>query len=345
MSHFTVLVIGNDPEAQLQPFHEFECTGVSDQYVQNVNVTDEARAVYEKKTTQLIRLADGRVASRWAAEFYTKKAAEKWQNDEFELPAGAVEFSQPTRDTEPFSTWAASQYGCQMITQFETPDLENEQKYGWVRVDATGNVTEVIDRTNPNKRWDWYRLGGRWTGYFPLKRGARGLCGKAGLMTDPARAGYVDQARKDAIDWERLRDEKGEKARAEYQKVMAVVGDAPAPQSWESVLSQFAGESQKARDFYHSQEWIKRKNTDRDLFWCDAEDFQCTEAEYVQRGRDRAGVTLAVLKDGQWYEKGRMGWFGLMFDEKDQTEWNHRVSALLDELPGDTLLSVYDCHI
>jgi hypothetical protein len=32
MSHFTVMVIGNDVDEQLAPFHEFECTGQDDQY-------------------------------------------------------------------------------------------------------------------------------------------------------------------------------------------------------------------------------------------------------------------------------------------------------------------------
>lgn len=29
MSHFTVLVIGDDPELQLAPYHEYECTSWS----------------------------------------------------------------------------------------------------------------------------------------------------------------------------------------------------------------------------------------------------------------------------------------------------------------------------
>ena len=41
MSHFTVMVLGNDPDAQLAPYHEFECTGHVDQYVQDVDITDE----------------------------------------------------------------------------------------------------------------------------------------------------------------------------------------------------------------------------------------------------------------------------------------------------------------
>lgn len=35
MSHFTVLVIGPNYEEQLAPYHEFECTGCDDEYVQD----------------------------------------------------------------------------------------------------------------------------------------------------------------------------------------------------------------------------------------------------------------------------------------------------------------------
>ena len=142
-----------------------------------------------------------------------------------------------------------------------------------------------------------------------------------------------------------MRNEKGEAARTEYRRMMAVVGDAPAPESWDSVRDRFGTDHAGAREFYNGQEWIKRKNADRDLSWSDAEDFQCTEEEFVQRGRERAGVSFAVVKSGQWFEKGRMGWWGCVHDEKDQNEWNRRVTGMLDELPPNTLLSVYDCHI
>lgn len=347
MSHFTVLVIGDEPEAQLQPYHEYECTGISDQYVVPVNKTEEARAEYEKSVERLVRFPDGREVSKYDKQFYTKKAAEKWGNDEFELPAGCTLIDKPTKDVEPFSKWAADYYGVQIIAVHETPDIgdKGENNGGWVRVNAAGDVIEVIDRTNPNKRWDWHSLGGRWTGYFPLKANGNGSAGKPGLMTSKAKPGYVDQARKDAIDFERLRNEKGEEARAEYRKMMAVVGDAPAPESWESVRERFGQDHAGAREFYNSQPWIVRKNTDRDLSWSDAEDFQCTEAEFVQAARDRAGVAFALVKDSQWFEKGRMGWWGCVHDEKDQGEWNRKVSQMIDDLPGDTLMSVYDCHI
>lgn len=41
MSHFKVFVIGDNISAQLQPFHEFECTGIDDEYVIDVDNTEK----------------------------------------------------------------------------------------------------------------------------------------------------------------------------------------------------------------------------------------------------------------------------------------------------------------
>jgi hypothetical protein len=38
-----------------------------------------------------------------------------------------------------------------------------------------------------------------------------------------------------------------------------------------------------------------------------------------------------------------MGWWACVSDEKDN--WSEEFAKLLDEIPDDTLLSVYDCHI
>ena len=51
MSHFTVMVIGKEPEKQLQPYHEYECTGIKDEYVKFVEAEEtreELRAKYEE---------------------------------------------------------------------------------------------------------------------------------------------------------------------------------------------------------------------------------------------------------------------------------------------------------
>lgn len=41
MTHFSVLIIGDNPEGQLAPYHQYECTGINDEYVKDVDCTSE----------------------------------------------------------------------------------------------------------------------------------------------------------------------------------------------------------------------------------------------------------------------------------------------------------------
>jgi hypothetical protein len=54
---------------------------------------------------------------------------------------------------------------------------------------------------------------------------------------------------------------------------------------------------------------------------------------------------FAVLKDGVFYENGKVGWFGMVSKEMTHDDWNSELNKLLESLPKDTLISVYDLHI
>lgn len=56
-------------------------------------------------------------------------------------------------------------------------------------------------------------------------------------------------------------------------------------------------------------------------------------------------VPFAVVKDGEWYERGEMGWWAIVSNEKEKDLWETEVETLLKDLPGDTLLTIMDCHI
>ena len=51
---------------------------------------------------------------------------------------------------------------------------------------------------NPDGLYDWYVLGGRWTGYWPAKAG---VVGGPGLMTPEAKTGWFDQVLYGDIDF------------------------------------------------------------------------------------------------------------------------------------------------
>jgi hypothetical protein len=108
--------------------------------------------------------------------------------------------------------------------------------------------------------YDWYLLGGRWTGYFKLKPNKKGVSGEPGLMTEKAKRGYADSALNKDIE-----------------------------------------------------------------------------------SKGSGGPTFAVVKDGKWYARGEMGWWAQVSNVNDK--WDKEFVKLLKSVSGDTLLSVYDCHI
>ncbi len=199
MSHFTVLIIGENPEKQLAPFNE---NIEMPEYVKNP-VSDD-----EKK-----RMID----------YYVKEKGFKYDNNFDEL---------------------YRKYG------------DDWNSYRW-RKHTDGSWHEY-STYNPNSKWDWYQLGGRWSGLIKLKPGKNGKKGKAGVGDNEV---GIDQALKG--------------------------------------------------DISNLQE-LK---------------------------------TFAVLKDGKWYERGEMGWWGVVLNEKDKDEWDTQFDVLIKSLPDNTLISIYDCHI
>jgi hypothetical protein len=298
MSHFTVMVIGHDHESQLAPFHEFECTGLNDQYVQDVDITDEIIVLME----------------------------------------------DDNKDSDDPLMESLEYHGLdeRIVESEDEVDRDGDHKFGYAIV-RDGKLIKAVNRTNPDRKWDWYQVGGRWTGMLKLKAGANGIKGSPGLMTAPAEAGRADMALKRDVDWEGMRNESGQKAGELWDQVRAVSPDVW--ESWDSVRERFSDIDQ-ARDFYHSQPGRKalRTSSDRSLM-CIEDSILCSREEYVRRAREAACTTFAVLKDGQWYERGEVGWWGMVSDEKDRDVWNAKVSELIDGLDDDTLITIVDCHI
>lgn len=52
-----------------------------------------------------------------------------------------------------------------------------------------------------------------------------------------------------------------------------------------------------------------------------------------------------VDTDGEWHEKGQMGWFGVARNEADDKIWTRRYLNWVSSLPKDTILVAVDCHI
>jgi len=203
---------------------------------------------------------------------------------------------------------------------------------------------------NPNAKWDWYSLGGRWTGFFKVKNGAQGVLGQSGAFDNaPPPGNRADQALKKDIDFGGMRMQaKGEAVNAYDLFEEATKGLEPAP-LWSDLRKRYT-DIDEARAAYNGMAWVKAlKEAKLDPFFEDAREVYCVDTggreAFVQAAMDRAISTFAILNDGEWFQKGDMGLFGMSTDEMTQEEWDARVAELLDSLPDDALLSIYDLHI
>lgn len=309
MSHFSVVVAisGDVPfadveaavEAALQPFHEFECTGTSDRYVLDVDITQKAR-------------------------------------DEHDADDGD------------FAEWVNGYYGLETLAPGDAPDKEGAHKYGWVRVDASGSVVEVIDRTNPNKKWDWWKVGGRWAGFFRARPSATAARGVDGLMGSNKSARGVDVLRKRDVDYAAEAAEVTAEAGAYHDRVHAVVDPhLEGFRTWDAVRKSIEG-IDAARDAYHAQPahkaLVEAAKTDRELAWVELDELLCSRDEYIAKRVQSARTPFAFVdKSGQWHERGRMGWWACVSDEKHDwpAEFERELANVND---GDWLVAV-DCHI
>lgn len=217
-----------------------------------------------------------------------------------------------------------------------------------MQYDAEKDRIYSMSTYNPLSRWDWYQLGGRWTGFFKLKSGTRGETGEPGLMTPRGKFGWADQARKSDIDFEGMRVAAAAEAAEFHAKAMRILAGTPPMVRWEKVREEmFPGDIDAARRYYHNQPG-NLALSEANLWINDPVEYLCLEhpdplLKHVTRARLEACRTFAILNADGWHERGRMGWFGVVHDETDA--WPAVAESLMDAAPDDALFSVYDVHI
>lgn len=127
-----------------------------------------------------------------------------------------------------------------------------EAKMWGYEVDEEENLTTTY---NPNSKWDWYCIGGRWPGFLVLKE----------------------------------KDENGERIRVDSALFKEI--------DWDYML----------------------------------------ENKHVPFN--------FVTEEGDWYEKGEMGWWGMTANEKEKDVWIEEIKKHLVLVDDDCLVTSVDFHI
>jgi len=289
MSHFTLLVVGADVDKQLEPFNEA------------IRV-----ARYVAKTKKQL------IAEEKASLKQSKKKLTEYLKDPEEYKKGC---SNPDH-----IKWLTEE----LPLQLKATDEELHKKaLEWYEPEDIGKKGEVYSTYNPNSKWDWYQVGGRWAGFFKLKAGRTGEVGEKSWCNEGKEIpkDRVDVAKKGDIDFEGMKADSLKKANETYDLFEALLKSDPVKAEkeayWNYGVENTSGKRSK---------WTPE-----------------TRKQYVER----CGMptTFAVLKDGLWYERGKMGWWAFVSNEKKGNKWDAEFWKLLEELSDDTLLTVVDAHI
>jgi hypothetical protein len=165
---------------------------------------------------------------------------------------------------------------------------------------------------NPQSKWDWYQVGGRWEGGLTLKAGANGRSGTRSLMD------MENKGKPLGIDAAYLKDVDLEAMRKESEK--------SAYENWDAMLEE--------------TEVGAMPN-----FWMyDVKDDDTMES-YVKRHTGFS--THAVVDENGWHEPSKMGYWGITYAHKENEEtWQEKFAErFLSNTTDKTVIVMVDAHI
>lgn len=169
---------------------------------------------------------------------------------------------------------------------------------------------------NPNAKWDWYEIGGRWYGMLKLKPGASGQKGNPSWTVKEANEEHCDQALVRDIDF--TPDPKEYNAAQRFWEV--VVEGAPLRE----------GEAEGNFFTLWKPEYYVEKYG--------------TKAEYAQHCASFSTYAF-ITAEGEWLSQGEMGFFGCGTDTRDSRRLlQEQLERYISEHP-DMYLTIVDCHI
>ncbi len=180
-------------------------------------------------------------------------------------------------------------------------------------MDEDGNIYSTY---NPNSKWDWYSIGGRFPGMLKSKNGEHG--DGSAFNANPRVDGEFDSARVGDIDFSMDMDA--------YNKAIRY---------WEVVV-----EKQPLRNDEDKNDFVSWY---RDGYYKEYYNDKETYAKVCASCSTYAVIT----PNGRWHQKGDMGWFGMSSETADESlDWDlHYKERFIDTADPDWILTIVDCHI
>ena len=272
MSHFAVVVFGENVDEKMEHYWELDLSQDEAKEDYRACFEDETSKIKEEfktGTCTMCELSDGRFVPTWSDE--GKKV-------------GCTKEVPIHRLYKDWKEFAVKEYGY----------VVDDDRCGYYH--------------NPNAKWDWFVIGGRWRGYFMCKQ-------------NPLYPMDIVLTKNDSLFGEND-EELSEKACDIIRKcdidieAMQKVSVEFAEKSWKEARSN------KQNRFIHN---VKNGVTLR---------------EHLEDARQNTMLPYAFIDiDGEWFE--RDGMFGM----SNEDGWRKTFMDYFNSVPDDTLLTAVDCHI
>lgn len=214
---------------------------------------------------------------------------------------------------------------------------------------------------NPDSKWDWYQLGGRWSGMLKIKEGVNPeevFVGSPGLMGSSysTESNRVDACKVKYLDIEAIEQEGRKQADSFWdgfdayrlekdEEVKEIDTFSLRLSALDLGLIQVKSKDQVTDD--------DRKNFIIREFGNDADGVDLISKvdykEFMETWwfKFTPLVTYAIVDNDGWHAPGEMGWFGCSSDTADdKKEFIQNFKELaIEKADPDTWLAIMDCHI
>lgn len=342
MSHFAVTVrvpartkpllpaIEREAEKILAPYNEQD-----DNYSEFVDTEDESREKYETDGTEYVKMPDGELVLPWNEKF--RKEGSFTKEPPPELPKIFIPFK------EKFATFE------DYMREWEGSDGRSEEdgRYGHF--------------SNPNAKWDYWRIGGRWRGHLYLRPTAPGFVPPQGGLAEagyeygpdhhkgpvPGSATEVDYCRIQDLDFERASREAQRRVDALWEELPLLLAGKKYPLfegPRSTLLDVGILDCLDAHELKGNEFW-KEKWDNGDRYDVIAVEPVREKYEQLLLTRLNPMSTFAFVDENGWHEKGEMGWFGCS-SATPESAANHltRYWDWLREGDQRDWVVVVDCH-
>lgn len=193
--HFLVAVVTYPGHRWQDLLAPYDALTKNEEYGEFVDKTEELKKYFNNVKYERIKGPDGELYSTIDRKFKVKKKDEHGQVQcRYIYPAGYEKVNVPVSEIHgSFDKFIES---CNLVKT-------NDGRFGRIN--------------NPNKRFDWYEMGGRWPGELILKKGIKS--GQRGTASEIASSEFkksayqpidgqlvADQAEIKDIDWEKMKE-------------------------------------------------------------------------------------------------------------------------------------------